>query len=611
MKSIFIYILLIAGLLVACSDDFLEREPKDAISDSSFWTTENDLKLYANGFYGSVPSYRGWGSKYSVENGSDNALGIKEMTFPDGKIFRTNSDAGNNSNTWNDIFRWLRSINYMIGNLEKYDMSALSEDGKHYVGEAYFFRAYHNYRLLSTFGDAPFIDAVPNLDDVDLLYKERMPRYDFAMKIMEDLDMAIANLKTIDNVDKGRISKEAALGYKSRYALFEGSWEYYHQNTDYGVNGKDGRDFLQLAVGASNQVITKLGGNVFKGSSGKEYWELFNQKDYSTIAGVLHYQVYNKEEGIAHVWANYAGGGGQIGLTKAAVDDYLMANGEPKEINTGDYQGDDDFAALIANRDPRLAQTIYTKEKWGTFDNLSAIPEQNNIEMAAVTSKAWYYAPPTGLMFAKGIRPDRTEYTDRGWGEAGWIHLRYAEVLLANIEAKAILEGLGQGSVSQQDIDNTINVLRDRVNMGHLTLANISAWSGDANYFNRYGNVPALINEIRRERRIEFIGEGYRYDDLRRWRMLGHLIRGNVPRGAKAQQFLDYWGPQGKLEPGDITVDSQGYLLPGGFRSDFGEGGAGYQIDEGRDYLWPVPKGQIDLYKSEADVVLTQNPGWI
>jgi hypothetical protein len=611
MKRTYIFLLLLVGVITACSDEFLEREPKDAISDSSFWKTENDLKLYANGFYASVPSHRGWACKYSVENGSDNAMGIKEIGFPDGKIFRTNSDAPNNDNTWNDAFSWLRKVNYMIGNLDKYDLETISDDAKHHVGEAYFFRAYHNYRLLSTFGDAPYIDAVPNLDDTELLYKERMPRQELAMKIMEDLDKAIANLKSISGVDKGRISKEAALGYKSRIALFEGSWEFYHQNSDFGVDGKDGREFLQLAVEASNTLMTTMGSNVFVGSNGKEYWDLFNQKDYSTIAGVLHYQLYSKDEGITNIWANYARGGGQIGMTKEVVDDYLMANGQPKEINSADYQGDDTFADLTANRDPRLEQTIYFNEKWGNFFNLSDWPGQESIEMTAVTSKAWYYAPPSGFMFAKGIRPDRMEYSNFGFGEQGWIHLRYAEVLLANIEAKAILEQLGQGSVEQADIDATINVLRDRVNMGHMNLADVNAWAGNSAYFNRYGTVPALINEIRRERRVEFVGEGIRYDDLRRWKMLGHLIKGYVPRGAKAQQFLDYWGPQGKLEPGDITVDSQGYLLPGGFRGDFGEGGEGFQIDEGRDYLWAVPKGQIDLYKSEADVVLTQNPGWI
>lgn len=605
--------MLLACISVACSDDFLDRAPKDGVSDTSFWKTEGDLKLYANGFYGSVPSYRGWASKYHIENGSDNALGNREMAFPDGKLWRTNSDADNDNGTWNDAFKWLRNINYMIGNLDKYDLEALSEDGKHYVGEAYFFRAYHNFRLLSMFGDAPFIDAVPTLDNTELLYKERMPRQEFAAKIMADLDMAIANLKAINKVEKGRISKEAALGYQTRYALFEGSWEYYHKGTDFGVKGKDGKEFLEKAVEASNAVMSALGRTVYIGSAGKEYWDMFNQKDYSTIPGVLHYQLYNKEEGIAHIWANYAGGGGQIGLTKAVIDDYLMANGEPKELNA-DYKGDDNFADLITDRDPRLAQTIYTKEKWGTMDNLTGHPDNSVFSMTAITSNANYYCLPTGLMFAKGVRSDRNEFTDRGWGEAGWIHLRYAEVLLGNIEAKAILEEMGSGKVSQQDLDNTINVLRDRVNMGHLTLAAVNSWKGDARYFNRYGDVPALINEIRRERRIEFVGEGFRYDDLRRWRMLGHLINGNVPRGAKAQQFLDYWGNYSEdiqVKASDLSIDSNGYLLPGGYRSEFQEGGTGYQIDENRDYLWSVPKIQINLYKSEADVVLTQNPKWI
>lgn len=614
MKYTANFVLSILALLVmaSCQDDFLEKQPLDQISEASFWKTEKDLETYANGFYWGINSYRGWGSKYSVENGSDNALGNRELAFPEGKIFRTSSDASTNDGAWDGSFDWLRKVNYMLTSLENYDMSTISDNGKHYVGEAYFFRAFHNFALLSRFGDAPYIDKVPNLDDTELLYKERMPRNELAMKIMEDLDKAIEHLQPAGtgSAVAGRISKEAALGYKTRYALFEGSWEYYHQNTPFGVAGKDGREFLQKAVDASDQLIAQLGTSIFKGSEGKEYWELFNKKDYSVVPGVLHYQMYSKDEGVTVKWANYARAGGQIGMTREVVDDYLMANGEPKEINTDDFVGDDTFADETTNRDPRLAQTIYFFEKWGSFEKLSAWASQSWIEMTAVTSTAWYYSVPTGYMFAKGILPDAGEYSDNGWGEQGWIHLRYAEILLGNIEAKAILEELGAGTVTQQDVDKTINVLRDRVNMGHMDLAAVRSWSGNADYFNRYGDVPSLINEIRRERRVEFVGEGIRYDDLRRWRMLGHLINGYVPRGAKAQQFLDYWGPQGKLTASDIKVDANGYLLPGGHRSDFLEGGTGYQVDEGRDYLWSIPKGQINLYKSEADVVLTQNPGW-
>jgi hypothetical protein len=613
MKKIIKFLPVVLILLISCQESFLERLPKDRISEESFWTSEKDLETYVNGLYRCINTRRGsWASKYSVENGSDNILGIVEIGFPDGKIYRTSSDASSTNGTWNGTYGWLRSINYMLGNLGKLDMATLSDNGKHYIGEAYFFRAYMNFQLLSTFGGCPYIDKVLSVDQKEELYKERMPRDQFALKVMADLDQAIENLQWAGTgaAVSGRISKEAALGYKARFGLFEGSWEYYHQNTDFGVSGKNGKDFLEKAVAAADKLIEKLGNNVFKGSAGFEYAGLFNKIDYSAIPEALHYQVYSKDDGITVIWANYARGGGQVGLTQEVVDDYLMANGEPKEINTAAFKGDDTFVNMTTDRDPRLAQTIYFSEKWGSFGKLLDWESLNHQTMTAVTKAGNYYAPPSGYMFAKGVRSDKNEYSQYGFGEQGWIHLRYGEILVAYAEAKAILEEMGAGTLTQADLDKSINVLRDRVGMGHMNLAAVKSWNGNANYVKRYGNVSSVINEIRRERRVELVGEGQRYDDLRRWRMLGHLINGYVPRGAKAQQFLDYWGPLGKLSAGDIKVDANGYLLPGGHRSDFLAGGEGYKIDEGRDYLWSIPKNEINLYKSEADVVLTQNPGW-
>ncbi|TKG95465.1 RagB/SusD family nutrient uptake outer membrane protein [Puteibacter caeruleilacunae] len=612
MKKILKYLpILLVLLMSSCEEDFLDGVPKDKITEGSFWTTENDLKTYANGLYRCINTRRGsWASKYSVENGSDNVLGVVEIGFPDGKIYRTSSDASSTNGTWNGTYSWLRNINYMISSLANYDLATLSDKGKQYVGEAYFFRAYMNFQLLSTFGGCPYIDQVLSIDDTESLYKPRMERDDFALTIMADLDRAIENLQWASAAGSGRISKEAALGYKAKFGLFEGSWEYYHQNTDFGATGENGTIFLEKAVDAGNKLIDKLGTNVFKGKAGFEYAGLFDKVDYSAIPEALHYQLYSKDEGITVIWANYARGGGQVGLTKAAVDDYLMANGEPKEINTAEYKGDDTFVNLTTDRDPRLAQTVYFSEKWGSFGEILGWESLNSQTMTAVTKAANWYAPPSGYMFAKGVRSDINEYSEYGFGEQGWIHLRYGEVLVAYAEAKAILEELGAGQLTQADLDKSINVLRDRVGMGHMNLAAVKSWNSNPSYIKRYGNVSSVINEIRRERRVELVGEGQRYDDLRRWRMLGHLINGYVPRGAKAQQFIDYWQPLGKLNESDIHVDANGYLLPGGLRSDFLEGGEGYKIDEGRDYLWSIPKNEINLYKSEADVVLTQNPGW-
>ena len=120
--------------------------------------------------------------------------------------------------------------------------------------------------------------------------------------------------------------------------------------------------------------------------------------------------------------------------------------------------------------------------------------------------------------------------------------IRYAEVLLMYAEAKAEL-----GELTQDDVDRTINLLRERVGMPRASLAD---WLSniDPVQANRYSNVASsqkgAVYEIRRERRIELACEGFRYGDLRRWGC-GKLLA-NVPEGVY-------------LEPGylDVTGDGQ------------------------------------------------------
>lgn len=121
--------------------------------------------------------------------------------------------------------------------------------------------------------------------------------------------------------------------------------------------------------------------------------------------------------------------------------------------------------------------------------------------------------------------------------------IRYAEVLLMYAEAKAEL-----GTLTQEDLDKTINVIRDRVEMPHATLAE---WMSkiDPVQANRYVNVSSAqkgaVLEIRRERRIELACEGFRYDDLMRWGC-GKLME-KAPEG----MYVD------KLGYIDITGDGQ------------------------------------------------------
>ncbi|AWW32200.1 hypothetical protein DN752_19790 [Echinicola strongylocentroti] len=594
------------AMMSSCNEDFLERYPQDEISDAVYWTTEKDLENYVNGLYDILPSYRGYAPKYAWENGTDNMIGDdRGVSMINDRIWNMDGDAPASSSTWNGGYDNLRKINYFLEQKDKVGEDVLANAStQHYIGEALFFRAWVNFDLLKSFGGVPYIDKVLGTESEEL-YTTRMGRNEFAQKIIEDLDEAIQKLQWSGNGPAAvsmRITKEAALGFKTRVALFEGSWEYYHDkhDTPFNAEGQNGASFLNQAIDASQELMGYLGENIYS----TDYRTLFNQDHYYDIPSVLLYREYLPSDGIGHRWWNYNGaGGGGIGLTKSLVDDYLMADGTPIEMSV-DYQGDERLELVVAGRDPRLAQTIYHPGQ-GTLGEIIGSSYEGTAP--GITSTITYYKCSTGYFCYKGVAPQDAVYSGSPAGQ-GLIYLRYGEVLLANAEAKAIL-----GTITQSDLDQTINVLRGRVGMAPLDMAVVASWGGD--YQKRYPNESNLINEIRRERRVELAMEGQRFDDLRRWASLDQLI-GWVPRGAKGQQYLDYANsPEGQsvgysLSPADIYTDSNGYLLPIGHRSDFQEGGTGFVFSAERDYLSAIPRAQIVLYQEKGGVSLAQNPNW-
>jgi len=148
-------------------------------------------------------------------------------------------------------------------------------------------------------------------------------------------------------------------------------------------------------------------------------------------------------------------------------------------------------------------------------------------------------------------------------------------------------------------VDLTINVLRDRVGMIHLDLNNIAV---DPNW--DFPSLSPVINEVKRERRIELACEGLRWDDLTRWRA-HHLIAGKWLKGAKylgsdlEGAYKDFRGNPTLFVGVNIFVDTDGFIdpyqvvLPNGFG-----------FDPNRDYLSPILSDELTLNSN-----LTQNPG--
>jgi hypothetical protein len=570
MKKILNIMFVIAGisLLYSC-DDFLERQPLDQISEDQFWKTEGELQLYINEFYDGLPSWSGDGTGYSSipDNNTDVALYTTKSSRLDGAGSLPASGGGWD---WGNV----RNINYFLANVDK--ATGVMKD--HYKGEGYFFRARIYYGLLQSFGALPIIDKPLEVEDVDYLYAPRAPRNEVVDFIVSNLDSAIMLLKPVTDAPAMRVNRDIALLYKTTVCLYEGTWEKYHQGDPFGVPGEDGSKYLQLVVDAATELINSGHYQILMGDASSVYYELFNQTDLSGNPEIMMWRMYDYE--------TYGGGFGndvalwpnRSGITREMVRTYLCADGLPIALSPL-YQGDDDLRTVTVNRDPRCVQSIMTpgdimviSDKDTTF---YVVPELNSSNYC-----------PTGYEWQKYRKPETRPGGAREYNLAKIIY-RYAEVLLNYAEAKAEL-----GQLNQADLDMTINVLRDRVGMPHLVLGSITP---DPDWPDWGYELPDYLQEIRRERIVEMLGEGFRFADLMRWKAHS-LIRGKRPRGTKYTDEL-------KAENPNFPEDAEGYIDP-----YFGQligPDDGYGFEPGRDYLKPLPIDQLTLNEN-----LVQNPGW-
>jgi len=275
----------------------------------------------------------------------------------------------------------------------------------------------------------------------------------------------------------------------------------------------------------------------------------------------------------------------QTGASKNLVDSYLMNDGLPISISPA-YAGDKSIAEVMEGRDPRMHATFAQELRLNGDPDL---PYPNYSTTGYVVHK----------FLNEELKDDPAGLQNQNITDAPVI--RYGEVLLNYVEAAAEL-----GTLTQQDLNISINVLRKRqgVDMPVLqVLGGMPAVNGVVyNDPERDPDVDPMIWEIRRERRIELTMEGFRFDDLVRWKKLEYTdnpSRPDINRGAWINK-ADYASPLPNvvIEGGG----TEGYIRPAAPQA--------YRVfNNDRVYLDPIPLDQIKLYQDQG-VELTQNPGW-
>lgn len=565
--------------------------PEDTITPGSFFRNETDLQLFTNNFYTSLPS--------ATDIYQDEADIIINPALNDAVSCQRIIPETGGGWTWTT----LRQINYFLENSSRCPDVAARE---HYDGIARFFRAFFYYNKVKRFGDVPWYDVVVGSGDADLLNKPRDSRKFVMEKVLEDLDYAIEHINP--NKDVYRVSKWAALALKSRVMLFEGTFRKYHGLGDWEA-------CLQESVKASEKLINEGGYSLYqKGTT--PYATLFMTLNATeTSEEVILARDYNNTVQLRHSVQNYTTSptAGCTGVTRRLVDAYLMADGSfhTKRANYNKMN----FVEECKNRDPRMAQTLRTP----------------GYEIAGVPTTPNLGAMKLGYQLRKFYIA--VEYD--GFSEVDMPVFRYAEVLLNLAEAKAEL-----GTLTQADIDNTVNVIRARAGVtGQLNMATANAnpesWiKGCYPYLAKLN--PAnlgVILEIRRERTVELVMEGFRYYDIMRWKegsvfneeFLGMYIPGPGPIDLSGDGVADFYirtlndtgVPAGGLEVLEMKDGKITLVAPNASGSNTYNGESGYltthtlnllsrQWNEERDYLYPIPTKERIL----TNGAIAQNPGW-
>lgn len=574
MKYIkYITISLLIFLFGSCNDNFLERYPQDSVTNDTYWKNEAQLRASLYPCYEafdkdliinwseSTAETCMWGN---ITSGLSKVSGGKH-SYTDGFPFTT---------YWQNSYGYIFTCNNFLDNYNKADMAQDKKDV--YAAEVKVIRSYVYFLLTTFWGDVPWVDHVITADQA---YVKRTPRSEVIDHLMEDLDWAASKLPADrqlgDNV--GRIDRWGALAMKARIALQNGRYD--------------------DAAKAAQEVIEK--GPYGLWDYAKVYQPEGDTEVNSNNIESIIYSVYVPDVRMHNVSNETCCPVDYIRLnpSKSLVDAYLCTDGKPAKPGLEYYHRTDiatsplytfpeaHYADYFANRDPRMAMTLYCPgDKWPGGDDGDSETRKPNAtfklpRFSSLQSGNNGANGRTGFYFKKYNDPNIAGNYNMSHNNLNVI--RFPEVLL--IYAEAMYQK--NGTLTQDQIDYTINKLRDRVGMHHMILSELKAWNLD------------LWTEIKRERRIEMTLDGMRYADVMRWQE-GELRFGRAITGPSAKVCINDLGANPYPDTG---VDEFGDII---YEKSKAEGGARY-FDPNMHYLWPVPYAE-----RVKNPLLGQNPGW-
>jgi hypothetical protein len=493
MKKIVLINSLFILLLTGCNDEFMDRTPETSVGTENFFNTEADLSMYIYGLY----DFTGvWNYSNDGYYTTDNAANTGNTELQAMMIGNPSSSTITGGWDWNR----LRDINVFLENADKAEIT--DEIKNHYIGIARFFRARFYMDKVKRYSDVPWYDHVIQPNNEGDLMKARDPRDLVAGKIFEDFQFAADHV--MNGQPKGAVNNWIVLSYMARAALYEGTFRKYHSEMNLAGTANQ---YLDLAVETAHKIMTDGGFSLHNtGRPESDYGSLFTSDDLTANPEVILPVIY-EDNVINSGWWAFMFGNYEVSPSKDLLQAYLMNDGSFYSQQSGHETYS--FIQEFEDRDPRLKQT-YAYPGY-VLVNTDTYSQGGGIYIQQLQKNF------TGYHQIKGFVNDKDVTVQHN---VDFPVIRYAEILLIYAEAKA-----ERGELTQTDLDQTVNLIRDRAGMPPLTMNPAVDPVQQARYPNLVNSTSqwAELLEIRRERRIELAMEGYRYDDLMRWKA-GKLI---------------------------------------------------------------------------------------
>lgn len=622
-QSIIILSLAAGALSFTACNDFLDRAPLSQVTSDHYLNTEAELASFGAAQYDALPAHKP--GEYSIgvfktDNNSDNQCAAEEDKnfVPGERRVPTNGE-------WD--FKKIRDCNYFLETvLPKYEegkISGVDANIRHYIGEMYFFRAFQYFTFMKKYGDFPIVDKTLSDDYAELAQaNQRRPQNEVARFILKDLDTAAEMLKETPP-EQNRLTRYVALMLKSRVALYEGTWLKYHAGTDRvpggpgwpGANASYLKDFsidLNSEINFFLSEAKKASAEVADAFPLGDYSSMFNSIDLSDMKEVLLWRRYDIGLKVFHYVVSFlqtsypdGNGCGNTGFTRSLVESVLMKNGLPIYASGSGYKGDKTLADVAADRDNRFRESISIP---GDPINDRITFTRPGITILAESKNT------TGYCLRKGLNQDPSMAATLP-GNTGCVIFRAAEAYLNYIEANYELDrNLDAKSTAYwQALRNRAGVdpdFRKTIAATDLSKENdLAVYSGDQ-------PVDATLYNIRRERRIEFLAEGLRLDDLYRWRALDRMKEYQVEGFNLWDENYKLYAnlkPEGEADEPNVSGRANKYIRPYQIHRN-NKAFNGYTFMKAH-YLAPIAYDVIRLSTPEkggdiGTAYIYQNPGW-